>query len=584
MSSHARSDVAAIRRLAGHFTHEHPRAYVVLGMALLGVAGVSASQLVMPWIIGRLIDVGLRENRLVLLVTVGFLFAAAVGTAVFSSLKGLAFRRLADTAGVFLRARLVTQLQQLPIATVESRNSRQLNALFIDDVPALTGLVYPVGSEVLAAITQATAAMAIVFAKYGSLMWLALLMLPINAALALWQAPRTRRDAKRHLDKKSQADSVIAELIEAARELKCLANEAWITARLDSAARADLAARLRVHKTKALESVRYSFSWLVIGTVYYVGGLQVLRGELSVGQLVAFVWYIGLLEGPVGRVMKGYSDWQAARMSLERYSALFDAPRETSGRLELTPSAPPSIEYRHVVYRYPETSGPALQGVTLWIAPGQRVAIVGASGAGKTTLAALLVGLYQPQEGAVLLAGRDIRDYTLASVRRYVAVVSQEPFIFDGTIRDNIRVGSPDSTDAAVEEAARVADADLFIRNLPQGYDYHVGTRGGRLSGGQKRRIAIARAVLRDPRILILDEVTGSLDSESDQAILAALERLMHARTTIIISHRLSSIQGADSIVVVDGGAIVAQGSHDRLLVECEQYLMLSRLQALQVA
>jgi ATP-binding cassette subfamily B protein len=231
------------------------------------------------------------------------------------------------------------------------------------------------------------------------------------------------------------------------------------------------------------------------------------------------------------------------------------------------------IELRHVDFAYPaRPDATVLSDLDLRIEPGHVVAVVGSSGAGKSTIAALLSRLYDPTKGSVLLDGRDLRDLDPKWLRRQIGVVAQEPMLFSSTIGDNIRYGKTDATDAEVEAAARAANAHEFVSRFPDGYATRVGERGVQLSGGQKQRVAIARAVLKDPKILVLDEATSALDAESEHLVQEALDRLLEGRTTLVIAHRLSTVKNADRVLVLDGGRIVQQGTHAALVAEAGLY------------
>jgi ABC-type multidrug transport system fused ATPase/permease subunit len=242
-------------------------------------------------------------------------------------------------------------------------------------------------------------------------------------------------------------------------------------------------------------------------------------------------------------------------------------------------TATPLIQYDHVGFTYQPGDPPALQEVTFAMARGQTVALVGRSGSGKTTVAHLLLRFWDPQHGRILLGGHDLRTFTLDELRRQVALVSQDTYLFNTSIRDNLRLGRSEATDAEIEAAAQQASAHAFIMSLPEGYDTRIGERGVQLSGGQRQRLAIARAILKDAPILLLDEATSHLDAENERLVHEALKRLMHGRTTLLIAHRLSTVRDADTIVVLDAGHVVEQGTHHALRAEGGVYARLVAMQ-----
>ncbi|MDZ7825056.1 MAG: ABC transporter transmembrane domain-containing protein [Gammaproteobacteria bacterium] len=320
-----------------------------------------------------------------------------------------------------------------------------------------------------------------------------------------------------------------------------------------------------------------------IAGMLWVGGQDVLAGRTSPGELTAFIFYAFIVAGSVGAISEVVSDLQRAAGATERLldlmAARSDLPEPEHPRT-LPEPVRGAVEVRDLVFSYPtRPEQPALEGVSLAIEPGEAVALVGPSGAGKSTLFDLLLRFYDPQAGSILIDGVDLRSLRLQDLRRHLALVSQDPVLFTGTVDDNIRYGRPDADRAAVVEAARTAFASEFIDALPQGYDTELGEGGVRLSGGQRQRIAIARAVLRDPRILLLDEATSSLDAESEHMVQQALERLAVGRTTLIIAHRLATVMEADRILVLDRGRIVAGGRHDQLLRSSSLYARLAELQ-----
>ncbi len=317
--------------------------------------------------------------------------------------------------------------------------------------------------------------------------------------------------------------------------------------------------------------------------VLWVGARDVREAAMTVGELVQFVIYAVMVAGAVGALSEIWSELQRAAGATERLTELLSAGDTVADPARPVPLPRPvkgAIALDGVTFRYParpEVS--ALDGVTLRVAPGETVALVGPSGAGKTTVIQLIQRFWDPDQGRVTLDGIDLREMARADFRRAIALVPQDPVIFAASARENIRFGRPEASDAEVEAAAEAAAAHGFISALPDGYDTWVGERGVMLSGGQRQRIAIARAILRDAPVLLLDEATSALDAESELAVQRAVERLARGRTTIVVAHRLATVKKADRIVVFDHGRIVAEGTHDRLVAEGGLYARLARLQ-----
>jgi len=316
-----------------------------------------------------------------------------------------------------------------------------------------------------------------------------------------------------------------------------------------------------------------------IGAVMWYGIHRIMIGTMTQGELTSFLAAMVMMYTPVKRLIKVNNRIQQAMGGAERVFELLDEVPDINDAVGAVSigRARGEVQFAHVGFAY--ANEPVLQDFNLRIKPGEVVALVGPSGGGKSTVVGLLTRFYDPQQGRILIDGQDIRMVTMESLRRNIALVDQETYLFNDSIRDNIRYGSPNAPDAAVEEAARLAYADEFIRLLPDGYDQHIGDRGVRLSGGQRQRLCIARAILRDAPILLLDEATSALDTESEAVVQQALANLMKNRTTIVIAHRLSTVMHADKIVVLEKGRICEEGSHQQLLAVDGVYRRLYEMQ-----
>jgi subfamily B ATP-binding cassette protein MsbA len=298
---------------------------------------------------------------------------------------------------------------------------------------------------------------------------------------------------------------------------------------------------------------------------------------MTAGDFVSFIVAVGLMYTPLKRLSRVHNNFQSGRNVLDRIGEIMATESEKMIGNELDVKG--DIVFDNVSFIYPTASGKALQNVNLSVQHGNIVALVGYSGAGKSTLVDLVAGFWYPTEGTIYIDGKDIRTLSLHSLRSHIGTVTQDIMLFDDTVKENIRFGRPDATDEEVIEAAKAAFAHDFIMDMPQGYDTMIGERGVRISGGQKQRVTIARAIIRNPSILILDEATSSLDTESEHQVQKALEQLMKNRTTIVIAHRLSTIQNASRIIVMSGGRVIQEGTHDELLTQGGLYQELYNMQ-----
>ncbi len=413
---------------------------------------------------------------------------------------------------------------------------------------------------------------------------LVFLLVPLVVAPILIYGRRVRRLSRHSQDRIAEVGAHVEESLNAIRTVQAFGAEARNSDAF--AGRTELAFRTAVERTRARAWLTATVILLVfggVGVILWIGGHDVLAGRLSGGDLSAFVFYAVVVAGAVGALSEVIGDLQRAAGATERLLGLLEARSAVPVPAEPVPLPEPArgaVRFEAVRFAYPaRPDRSALDGLDLTVEPGETLALVGPSGAGKTTLFELVLRFYDPDSGTVRVDGVDLRQADPAALRRRIGLVPQDPVMFTGTVADNIRFGNPDADDAALWEAARAAAAADFIAALPEGLHTDLGEKGARLSAGQRQRLAIARALIRDPALLLLDEATSALDSESEAAVQAALERLTRHRTTLIIAHRLSTVQRADRIVVLNHGRVVATGRHAELIAAGGLYARLAALQ-----
>ncbi len=460
--------------------------------------------------------------------------------------------------------------QKAPTGTLLARLTQD-----VDDVQyGVSAIVTAIQKPLTLAVLVAAAASMDPLLTLVALVVLPLVILPIRVF-----GQRLRAAARDRLDNLAALTGIAGETLAGIRTVQVFGAEAGRSAAFDRENEEQRALRLRAAAARLLPSpIIEIIAATGASVVLWVGGRRVMGGAAEPGELIAFILAITLLNAPLKGLAEVNSLLQRALAGAEAVFAVLDrAPAVPDTGTVALDAREAALAFEDVHFDY--GGGEVLRGVSLTIPTGRVVAVVGASGAGKSTLAALVPRLYDPTGGRVTLAGDDLRDLTLASLRRHVAVVSQEPFLFDDSVAANIALGRPDATRAEIEAAARVADAHGFVSALPQGYDTRIDELGLRLSGGQRQRLCIARAVLMDAPVLVLDEATSALDAESEAAVQAALDRAMAGRTVLVIAHRLSTIRDADEIVVLDGGVVAERGTHAGLMASDGAYAALVRRQ-----
>jgi subfamily B ATP-binding cassette protein MsbA len=511
-----------------------------------------------------------------LLALAGILLLTFAASSVLAYHTQVVMQRLVRLLELDLMQRLMRHLLTLPVSFFDRQRKGDLLDAVRQDVSRTR-------SAISATMESATYGAQVVAYLASVLMLsprLALMSVPLLVIAAVPTRRLSREMQRRSFELRRHGyhlTDLLLQLLQGVKIVKVYAGEEAETRNsIDRARRyfAELVAqvRLRALGDVVLESV----AGLSVVIVIVMGGFEVMQGQMSFPALVAFLVAIRAMHGPLNNSFSQFLEVQRNWASVERVRGLLATEPEIRDRPDAVALTPPirSLRFDHVSFGYRD--GPLiLRDVSLDVRAGQRVGIVGPSGAGKTTMVSLIARFYDPTSGRLLLNGRDLREYRLADLYRQMAIVTQDPFVFGASARDNIRYGCPDATDAEVESAARAADIHDDLAVLPQGYATLLGVGGRLLSGGQVQRLSVARALLKNAPLLILDEATSNLDSISELKVQAALERLMKGRTTIVIAHRLSTLRNADIIVVLDDGRAVGIGPHERLLRDCPLYRQL---------
>jgi subfamily B ATP-binding cassette protein MsbA len=538
--------------------------------------------LVHPWVNKLLIDDVIinKDAKMLGIVCLIFLISTILD-AIFSTLRGYLFTYIGERAVIDMRHQLFGHLQQLSLSFFNKEKTGKLMSIFTNDVPAMQGLYTSTLVDFITDTLRFVVTMGVMLRIDWQLTLMALPVLPLfGVALKLFSKP-VREVSRKVQDKSAEISENLQESISGAREVKAFTQEKSEINRLLNIFRQLLGLRVR---QSILQSSSGGVAELtaVSGVMFvlWYGGMKALSGSMQMGVLIAFVNYLGSLFNPIARYMELNNRIQSAMGAAERVFEFLDTIPEIRDE-ETALALPPvtgRVQFENVHFAY-EEDNEVLTDIMLKVEPGEMIALVGPSGSGKTTLVNLIPRFFDPTFGRILIDGYDLRDIKIQSLRQQVSVVFQDSFLFGTTVRENIRFGKRDATDEEVTVAAQAANAHEFIMQLPKGYDTEVGERGVKLSGGQKQRLSIARTILRNPKILILDEATSSLDSESELLVKAALEKLMEGRTSFVIAHRLSTVLRADRIVVLNDGKIADVGTHEELLTKGGIYKKLYEVQ-----
>ncbi|MCC7391496.1 ABC transporter ATP-binding protein [Candidatus Sumerlaeota bacterium] len=523
-----------------------------------------------PLILRHVIDVSIPARDTAdlakCIVLAAILYAANAGMSYSAmSLTLRATKRVTEK----LRARLCMQLQQISLRFYDKEKASELHSSVVLDTERIDIMGNAIISHLMTSLVMFLLGSALLAYVNMKLFLVMLLVLPLYIVMHHFNKRRMREVHQQFNEGMKGMSSLVNDLLQTIRLVKTFAREAHEQNRAEKQFRTVTERALAMTIFSAYYGSLMNFlSNMMTLTVYLVGGFLIIRNSMTLGDLVAFAGMIAFLVNPINVFMGNVSNLFQGLASLRPVHSLLtlNDPLEINEGKEEIATLRGSVEFDHVSFYYDNPQHMALRDVDINVRPGQTIALVGESGAGKSTFASLLLGFYEPTQGAIRIDGRDLRDLNLRKLREQIGVVTQDNVMLNTSIRDNLLYGKLNATDEELERATRDAFAHDFIQAIPDGMDAIVGDRGVRLSGGQRQRLAIARALLKNPQVLILDEATSALDSESEAQIQKAMERLQADRTCIIIAHRLSTVMSADRILVFRDGTIVESGTHGELL------------------
>lgn len=576
------------------FKHKYKRSYIDdlavfwrlirehrirLFLALLCSAALSGINGAIAWAVKPAMDEIFMKK------SVDFLYLLTFGIFVMFLLRGsLTFinNYLMSSIGAKIvrkvRDRAYEKLLRLPMSFYHRDNSGNIISKVLNDVEILrTTVSYTIKDFFVEGLTVIVLA-GVAFYRRWDLALLSLIVLPLIIYAITGLGKRLKEIGMKTRLKVARITTLLHETLSGIKVIRAFTMENDMIRRHKDALQAHYRNVMREVRTSEFShALTETISGLGVAMILFYGGYLVVNDKISSGDFFSFLTAVFLMYTPLRRLSRVNSAFQIGRNVIERLREIIFAEEEP--KIDKTIPIRGDITFKNVSFKYPNSKEYVLRNLNFEIKAGETVAIVGPSGAGKSTIVDLIAGFWYPSEGEILIDGVNIKELSLENLRSQIAIVSQDIFLFNDTVTNNIRFGRVSSTKEQIEDAAKMADAHDFIKNLPDGYESVVGERGVLLSGGQKQRITIARAILREPKILIFDEATANLDTESEEKIQRALEEMRKGRTTIVIAHRLSTIKRADKIIVMDKGHIVEQGSHEELLVKGGLYSELWHLQ-----
>ena len=578
-SAKKRTTVEIIHRVSSYLWPYKGLALATIACAIVSLLCAFAFPRLTQYIIDDVINAGDTSQ---LDIAILILIAAFFLRDFFNSIRIQVNNHFEQNVVFDMRREVYARLQRLPLKYYDRRASGDLMTRVIEDVNAVERLLIDGTEQGTVSIISIVGVLTILFITNPILAGIALIPIPILIFGAMWYTLTAHKRYRKQRQAASAMNSLLMDNLQGIREIKAFAKEKHEDDRFTDRAEAMRQGTLTIMRAWAFYNPSMSFV-AATGTalVLWIGGGQIMNDQMSVGELVAFLFYLALFYEPISKLHGLNQMLQSARAGGERVFDILDNTEERKSfkdLISLPSKVKGEVEYNAVEFKY-DKDKTTLKDINFLAKSGQMIALVGPTGAGKSTLINLLPAFYETSQGNITIDGQNIAKTTLESLRNNISTVSQEPFLFNGSVGENISYGNLDASQNEIIEAAKAANCDKFINELPEGLDTKVGERGIRLSVGEKQRISIARALLKNAPILILDEATASVDTETERLIQQALDRLMSGRTSFVIAHRLSTIRNADQILVLKSGRIIERGSHNELIKKQGLYSRLARIQ-----
>ena len=553
-----------------------------LALAVVCIIMAAAANLYLPWIIKDMIDDVLMSKDMVMLNLI------ATGILVVMFTRGVFYygqSYLVSYVGqrviIDVRSVLFRKFQRMPLSYYDKQQTGTVMSYITNDVAVMQSAIVDNLIELVTESSILIGSLAMMLYLDWKLSLLTLMTIPLVAIAMKIFGRKLKRSSTVIQERAAEITSLLQESISAIRVVKSFVRESYETKRFEEQNWRNFQAAMKNVKLSSLLTPTVEFlAAIAVTFIVWFGGYEVVNEVITAGELVAFLTYAVNLANPVKRLSKVYAAIQKAMAAADRVFAVMDLDEKITDvpNAKPLPSIKGKVEFKDVTFSYKDGQ-PALEHISLKAEPGQMIALVGPSGSGKSTIANLIPRFYDVDSGVITIDDHDIRQVTADSLREQIGLVPQETMLFSTTVMENIRYGRLEATDEEVIEAAKAANAEEFIKELPEGYDTKLGERGLNLSGGQRQRLAIARAILKNPRVLILDEATSALDTESEKIVQDALDNLMVGRTSFVIAHRLSTIFNADQIFVVENGHLREHGTHEELLAAGGLYSNLYNIQ-----